>query len=143
VVDGGALSPEELGMSARPFRLTAPVVGEDDLHHAVTGSLRVLCPTDAVVNTWELRNASSAVEGARRKRLGALPGWPDLGIFWDGKVALVELKRERGWSLSPAQKELHARLERAGHAVIVAHTVEDTLRALQDRGCPLRGWVWA
>jgi hypothetical protein len=130
-------------MSARPFRLTAPVVPEDDLHQSVSDALRVLLPADAVANTWELRNASSAVEGARRKRLGALPGWPDLGVFWNGQVALIELKRARGWSLSPAQKELHARLERAGHAVIVAHSAEDTLRALQDRGCPLRGWVWA
>ena len=64
-------------------------------------TLRVLLPGDAVITTWELRNAASAAEGARRKRLGAMKGWPDLGVFWNERVAFVELKRERGGYLSP------------------------------------------
>src|SRR5215472_18238338 len=114
-------------MTARRFRLSAPIAPEDDLHLAVADALRVLLPQGAVLNTWELRNARSAVEGARRKRLGALPGWPDMGVFWAGRVVLVELKRERGWQLSPEQKALHQRLAVAGFRVAVCHTVVEAL----------------
>ena len=128
--------------SPRRFRLTAPVAPEDDLHAAVYQALRVLLPKGAVLNTWELRNASSAAEGARRKRLGALPGWPDLGVFWNGRVALLELKRERGGALSPAQKVLHPQLAAAGFPVAVCRTVVEALDAVSVQ-VPLRGRVSA
>jgi len=130
-------------MTARRFRLSAPIAPEDDLHLAVADALRVLLPQGAVLNTWELRNARSAVEGARRKRLGALPGWPDMGVFWAGRVVLVELKRERGWQLSPEQKALHQRLAVAGFRVAVCHTVVEALDAVAAAGVPLRGRVAA
>jgi len=130
-------------MAPRPrFRLTAPVVPEDDLHLAVADALRVLLPADAVLNTWELRNAASAVEGARRKRLGALPGWPDLGVFWQRRLALIELKREGG-SLSDAQRALHPRLAAAGFPVAVCRTVVEALNAVSAAGIPLRGRIAA
>jgi hypothetical protein len=100
--------------------------------------LRILVPPDAVVTTWELRNAKDAIEGARRKRLGALPGWPDMGVFWAGRVVLLELKRERGGYLSPAQRELHPRLALAGFPVAVCHTVVEALDAVALH-IPLRG----
>ena len=130
---------------AKPPRLVlrAPVAAEDELHHATARSLRILLPFDAVVNTWELRNASGAAEGARRKRLGALPGWPDLGVFWRGRLVLLELKRERGGYLSPAQRELHPRLAAAGFPVCVVHTVVEALDAVSACGVPLRGRVAA
>jgi hypothetical protein len=127
----------------RPFRLTAFVVPEDDLHAAVYGALRVLLPEGAVLNTWELRNASSAAEGARRKRLGALPGWPDLGVFYARRVVLLELKRERRGALSPAQRALHPRLADQGFPVAVCHTVVEALDAVSAAGVPLRGRVAA
>lgn len=125
------------------FRLTAPIAPEDELHAAVADALRVLLPPGAVLNTWELRNAASAAEGARRKRLGALPGWPDLGVFWDSRLVLVELKRERGGYLSPAQQLLHPRLAAAGFPVSICRTVVETLDAVSAAGVPLRGRVSA
>jgi hypothetical protein len=122
----------------KPFRLTAPVIAEDELHAATWQALRILVPPDAVVTTWELRNAKDAIEGARRKRLGALPGWPDMGVFWAGRVVLLELKRERGGYLSPAQRELHPRLALAGFPVAVCHTVVEALDAVALH-IPLRG----
>lgn len=130
-------------MNAGGFRLTAPIPPEDDLHFAVYCALRVLLPSDAVINTWELRNAVSAAEGARRKRLGALAGWPDMGVFWDGRLALLELKRERGWALSPAQKALHPRLAGTGFPVAVCHTIDEALEAVSAAGMPVRGRVAA
>lgn len=130
-------------MNAGGFRLTAPIPPEDDLHFAVYCALRVLLPSAAVVNTWELRNAVSAAEGARRKRLGALPGWPDMGVFWEGRLALLELKRERGGVLSPAQRLLHPRLAVAGFPVAVCHSVVEALDAVAAAGIPVRGRVAA
>jgi hypothetical protein len=132
-----------LSAKPRPFRLRAPVVPEDDLHQAVSDALRVLLPPGAICTTWELRNAASAAEGARRKRLGALPGWPDLGVFHAGRVVMLELKRERGGALSEAQKLLHPRLADAGFPVAVCHTVVEALNAISAAGVPLRGRIAA
>jgi hypothetical protein len=126
-----------------PFRLRAYVPPEDELHQAVRHAMRVLLPSDAVFNTWELRNANSAAEGARRKRLGALPGWPDCGVFWRHHLVLIELKRSRDGRLSDAQRELHPRLADAGFPVAIARTVEQALDAVAAAGIPLRGRVAA
>jgi len=125
------------------FRLTELIPDEDELHDAVRHALAVLAPSEAVINTWELRNAASAIEGARRKRLGALPGWPDLGVFWQGHVALLELKRRRHGQLSAAQRELHPRLAAQGFPVSVCRSVPEALAAVRSAGIPLRGSVVA
>ena len=126
-------------MSNKRFRLTPFVPPEDDLHLAVYQALRVLCPSEAVITTHELRNAASVMEGARRKRLGALPGFPDMSVWHRSRVVLLELKRERGWALSPAQRALHPRLAAAGFPVAVCHTVPEALAAVAAAGVPLRG----
>lgn len=134
------------GTAERPaprFRLRAYIPPEDDLHAAVADALAVLLPKDAVANTWELRNAVSAVEGARRKRLGALPGWPDMGVFYRGRVVLLELKRQHYGTLSPVQRILHPRLALAGFPVSVCRSVEEVLAVLAKAGIPLHGRVAA
>jgi hypothetical protein len=130
-------------MSNKPFKLTAFVPPEDELHQALYQALRVLLPPDAVFNTFELRNAASVAEGARRKRLGALPGWPDCAVFYRGKVVLIELKRSRDGHLSPAQQALHPRLAEAGFPVQISRTVEHALAVIEAAGVPLRGRVAA
>jgi hypothetical protein len=125
------------------FRLTAPVVPEDDLQQAVYSALRVLLPADAVITAWDHSNAASPAEGARKRRLGAAKGWPDMGVFCNGRVVLLELKRERGGYLSPAQKQLHPRLAAAGFPVAVVRTVVEALNAVSANGVPLRGRIAA
>lgn len=123
------------------FRLTELLTPEDDLHYSVWCALRRLLPNDAVITTWELRNARDAVEGARRKRLGALAGWPDMGVLWRGRMVLLEIKRDGG-VLSRAQRELHARLAIAGFVVTVCtgrRAPEQALAAVQVAGIPVRG----
>lgn len=124
----------------RPFRLTPFVPPEDELHQSVADALwSGLLPSDAVWTTWELRNAAGQIEGARRKRLGALPGWPDIGVLWDGRLVLIELKRSRYGALSEAQRALHPRLHAAGHPVAVCRSVPEVLDTLRGRGIPVRG----
>ena len=130
-------------MSTRPFRLTEFIPPENDLHKAVADALDYLLPADAVWTSWELANASSAVEGARRRRNGCRAGFPDCGVFWRGRVVLLELKRARHGQLSPAQRELHPRLERAGFPVAVCRSVPEALEAVRAAGVPVRGGVAA
>jgi hypothetical protein len=130
-------------VAGRAFRLTAPVVLEDHLQQAVYSALRVLLPAAAVITAWDHSNAASVAEGARKRRLGAAKGWPDLGIFCNGRVVLLEFKRERGSYLSSAQRALHPRLAAAGFPVAVVHTVPEALNAVSAAGVPLRGRVAA
>jgi hypothetical protein len=131
------------GQLVMTFRLTAPVALEDELHLSMADALDVVLPSDAVWTTWELRNAASAAEGARRKRLRARAGWPDAGVFWRGRVVLVELKRSRYGALSPAQRALHPRLADTGFPVAVCRSVSEVLDAVAAAGVPVRGRVAA
>jgi hypothetical protein len=125
------------------FRLVAPVAPEDELAASVASAMAYLLPSDAIFTAWDLSNAKSAMEGARKKRLGCLAGWVDCGIFWRSRVVLLELKRSRGGQLSPAQKALHPRLEAAGFPVAVVRSVPEALDAVAAAGVPLRGRVAA
>ena len=123
----------------KPFRLTAPVPLEDELHVSAYQALRVLVPSEAVVNSWDLANGKSAIEGARKRRKGCLAGWPDMAVLWRSRMVLIELKRSRYGQLSAAQRELHPRLEATGFPVTVCTSVEDVLETVVRAGIPLRG----
>lgn len=125
------------------FRLTAPVPPEQDLHVAVYHALRVLLPSRAVINSWDLANARDAIEGARKKAKGCRAGWPDMGVWWNRRVVLLELKREVGGTLSPAQKEVHEQLAENGFPVTVCRSVDDALDAVVAAGMPLHGRISA
>lgn len=125
----------------RPFRLTSPIPDEHSLQVAVGDALRVLLPQGAVFTSWDLANSASAAEGARKKRRHCLAGFPDLGVFYRGRLVLIELKRERYGALSQAQRALHPRMEAAGFPVEVCTSVQDVLEAVSRAGIPLRGRV--
>ena len=129
----------------RPFKLTPYLAPEDHLHKAVTDALVRLLPESAVVQTFESRNAASAVEGAKRKWRGMVAGFPDIGVFCQGKAIFFEIKREGG-TVSPAQQAMHARLRRAWFAVYVLVGREAPAQALEAcarQGIPVRGRVAA
>lgn len=131
-------------MSAAYFRLTSPVAFEDQEAAALAQALFRLLPYDqALYTAWDISNAASAMEGKRKRRIGCLKGWPDGGVFHDGRVVLLELKRQHTGVLSGAQRELHQRLARMGHPVSVVHSAEEALDVLRDRHVPLRGRVAA
>jgi hypothetical protein len=96
-----------------------------------------------VFTSFDLANSQSAIEGARKKRKYCVAGFPDLAVFFRGRLVLLELKRSRGGQLSPAQKALHPRLEAAGFPVQVVRSVPEALDAVAAAGVPLRGRVAA
>jgi hypothetical protein len=83
--------------------------------------------------------ARSRTVGARLKLEGVSPGVPDLFVpewgLW------VEMKRTKGGTISPSQKDWHRYLLSIGQRVIVGHGFEDACRqvqALTGDGSPLR-----
>ena len=61
------------------------------------------------------------IEQARMKRLGMMPGHPDITLFLQGaKTVFIELKTESG-KVSPLQKQRHEDLKRWGFDVYVVY----------------------
>lgn len=71
---------------------------------------------------------TDAKTAARFKREGMMPGIPDLQVVLGNKqVIWIELKRRKGGVVSPAQKEVHAELEKRGHIVILAKGAKEAV----------------
>lgn len=70
------------------------------------------------------------IRGAKLKRAGLTPGWPDIQLIAkDGRYYGVEVKTPTG-RLSQAQRSLHKRLEDNGCQVVVVRSVEEAMDAV-------------
>jgi len=82
---------------------------------------------------------------SRFKQIGALkgdgfkPGFPDLACYWDGGHLLLEVKREKGGTVSDAQQAVHERLTAIGWPVSIVRSVDDAWDALWEAGAPMVG----
>ena len=76
-------------------------------------------------------------EGANRRYIKtADAGTCDFeGYDNKGRFVAIECKRPSGGRLSPAQKERIADINRKGGVAFVAHSGEEVLKQLQERGC--------
>ncbi len=113
---------------------------EDDFHMAVASYLDLALPEEAVWTTIPA-GGGGTVRGARLKRMGYKAGFPDLQIFYRGRVICMELKSEKG-RLSKAQEAMHEQLTLAGALVYTARRIEEVegfLRAIM----PLRATTGA
>jgi len=83
----------------------------------------------------------SLATGARLKRMGVVPGWPDFLFAGPRRhVAFLELKRKRYGKLSDEQKDLLAQLHINGFDFFVTDDVGQAVRWLQQIGV-LRGKI--
>jgi len=89
------------------------------------------------------------IDGARRKAMGQVAGWPDITILAPSGAFFIEVKAEGG-RLSPSQKELHDRMRALGFEVGVARSIDDAREMLDEWGVchsdgsteiPMRGIV--
>ena len=103
--------------------------------------LRAIVPADYVVTSWCAERASMR-EGSLSRMQGQTKGWPDTGVFGDGRCWLIEWKAPGG-SLSVAQKETHARLRTAGIPLATCYDVDDAIAFLRACGCRFRGRIAA
>lgn len=58
-------------------------------------------------------------------------GWPDLTCFKDGRTVGIEVKRpDGGGVVSKQQRQIHAKLARAGIRVIIAESLDEVYAQL-------------
>jgi hypothetical protein len=138
---------------ARPFRLTAPVIGETDLHEAVAQLLAKVLMPEVEWTTFPAGNVPLAREYASKlSRLGLQRGWPDIVLLFEGRIYGLEIKKPGGVlsrtrivrTRSGAPRELigqvdrFARLRAAGMTIEVVNSVDQAISVLYSWGLPLR-----
>ena len=74
---------------------------------------------------------SGKVRGARLKRMGLQPGWPDLQFLHKGRYFGMEVKTKTG-RLSTAQRRMHSLLEEQGVSVAVVRSINDVLERANE-----------
>jgi hypothetical protein len=137
----------------RPFRLTAPIPPENDLHAAVAAALDRLLLPPAEWTTFPAGHVPLPPQFATKlARLGLKRSWPDILVL-HGVLHGIELKRP-GEKLSRArfvrnrrgtlrfiegQREVFPRLEAAGMLIATCSSVADVLAQCRAWGLPLRG----
>ena len=145
-------------MTARPFRLTAPVASEDVLQQAVGRALDLLLMPPAMWFALPIGHVQlSPAQAARLARIGTKRGLPDILVIWQG-VYGIELKRDGsglsrsrtvttrrgGLRVLEGQTEVFPRLIAAGFIdIAVCRSVEAVISQLAEWRVPLRGRVAA
>ena len=115
---------------------------EEALQRATAAYLDLALPTDAVFFHPPNGGARSRAEAGIFKAMGVKAGVPDIIVIHQGRVAAIELKAPGG-TLSPAQKNMHARLSLAGALVYTAMRIEQVEGFLRGCGVPLRATTGA
>jgi len=139
-------------MTARPFRLVAPVPPEDDLHESVAQALDLLLLPPA---TWCAYPAGhirlTGQQAAKLARMGLKRSWPDVLIL-HGVLHGIELKRPGGklsktravrtrrgsLRIVEGQAEAFPKLEAAGMRIATCDSLAAVLVQLQSWGIPMR-----
>lgn len=115
----------------------APRADESQIQITIVEWLRLVLP-DAL--TVHVPNGGSRpiAEAAKFKRMGVVPGMPDILIFMRGGVCIgVEVKSRTG-ELSHEQTALHGFLREMGFKVGVVRGVPDTRELLANLGIRTR-----
>jgi hypothetical protein len=139
---------------AAPFRLTSPVIPEQELHESVAALCRQLVAPPAVWAFYPAGGVQLApFQAAKLARMGLQRGWPDFLFLHDGKLRGIELKANKGKlsktrigrtrsgapRILEGQDEVFPRLEAAGMTIEIARSVDEVLSQLAAWGVPLRG----
>jgi hypothetical protein len=142
-------------MSARPFRLVAPIVPEDDLHENVAAALDLLLLPPAQWTTFPAGHIQlTGQQAAKLHRLGLKRSWPDLLVL-HGSLFGIELKRPGGklsrtrtvrtrrgrLRIVEGQAETFPKLEAAGMKLATCDSVDSVLETLRIWDIPLRRHV--
>jgi hypothetical protein len=129
---------------------------EGPIHRTILQWLRTFLP-DAIVhhsaNEGVRGGFRGARDGANRKAMGQVAGFPDLLVLpWSHIGPLLFEVKAPGNYADSNQKALHGRLEALGYRVAVVRSIDDTRAALQawgiatkEAGCmvdiPMRGQI--
>lgn len=122
--------------TARKRRAARDVEGP--VQKSVLRYLRLTLPAGFIVQHTANR-PRSRVQGGKEKALGAVAGWPDLGIFGpgpDGPSAWFMEIKAPGGKVSDDQREVHDQLMDAGFGIRIVRCVEDARKAVSDWRLP-------
>lgn len=144
--------------ATRPFRLSTPIIPEQELHETVAALCEKLIAPPA---EWAFYPAGAikltAPQVAKLARMGLRRGWPDFLILHDVLYG-IELK-QLGRALSrtrlvrtprgsprilDGQEDVFPRLIAAGmRDIAICHSADEALAALEGWRIPLRGRIAA
>jgi hypothetical protein len=145
-------------VSARPFKLTSPVVPERQLHNSVADLCQKLIAPPA---EWAFYPAGAIelmpAQVATLTRMGLRRGWPDFLILYDwlygielkragGKLSRSRTVRTRRGSprILDGQEDVFPRLIAAGMKdIAICHSTTEVEAALVRWRIPLRGRIAA
>ena len=102
---------------------------ERDLHVALVKQLAIRCKPEVLWFHCPNGGSRDVVEAVNLKRMGTLPGVPDLLFIHNNSIFSVELKA-KGGRLSPAQQVFQDRFMRAGGYPWVADDLDSALMFL-------------
>ena len=136
----------------RAWKLTAPVIPEQDLHESVADALDKLLMPPAMWTCFPAGSVPLPPQfAAKLARMGLKRGWPDVLVLHRRLIG-IELKR-RGGRLSRTrivrtrrgtlrelvgQEEVFPLLQEAGMVIGVCHSSGEVLTFLAACGVPLR-----
>jgi hypothetical protein len=109
---------------------------EIDIQAGFRARLRYVAPAVSVV---AIPNAAKRSQWAamQAKREGMATGFPDVMCLWPGGgICFVEFKTAKGRT-SENQAEWHERLDRWGHRVTVARSIDEAVEFLRLCGAPV------
>lgn len=115
---------------------------EKPIQKAVVDHLRAILP-GAIVhharNEINKRGAGIARELAEAKRLGALPGFPDIVAILPAEIGVLffEVKAPKNYP-STVQADMHDTLRGLGHRVAVVRSIDDVTKSLAEWGVATR-----
>lgn len=109
------------------------------MHVACLQYLRAVMPRALIHHSAnELNMGGDRVRNARvqarSKRLGMMPGWPDLVVLTPSDGVIFFEVKAPGGSLSPDQRAMRETIERLGYPYAVVRSVEDVRAALAGWG---------
>lgn len=106
---------------------------EGQVHMAVLAYLRLRFPGAIIhhsANETGLKGQAVARQIAKQKRMGMVPGFPDLVVLHDGEAMFFEIKAEGGRE-TDAQKAVREHLTAQGFRAAVVRSVQDVEECLE------------
>lgn len=115
-----------------------PRASEKDVHTSILDYLNSVLP-ESHLTVHLYNNPRSAAAGALAKRMGMLAGIPDLMIIRPlGRVVFIEVKREKGGRMQPAQLAFRMFCKQWGTPHAVCRSIDDARDFLAEIGIETR-----
>lgn len=106
---------------------------EMQLHTHIVKTLRRVLRKDVLMHHSPNGGKRDIITATHLKRMGTLPGWPDLQFHRDGETYFIELKQP-GEYPSPVQKAVHQWLIDGKFPVAVCKDPDAVLKQVREWG---------